>query len=309
MRTLPLIPYETLKKLISGDFTTKQIDYFIHLCKICDKNGVIKSKSMGALLEKVCKKDVYLLSRSSGYRAMAYLLKKDLLIKNKEGNIEIKGYKKAFQKGSKGLVIMPMFFFSMGFKKLSKIEKRIALYFIGQIRNLKKVKYFTINIQKLGTSFGMNFSLMHPILHKLKSFFDFSFFHEGRVCRASYRKEYLLSKEMLESMTKDFKEEYLDEKGEEIRNLIYKMEIEKLLLNRKKNLYLEEFKRYVVSRSEVDIKENIHTMIHLLYEHTNKEIKYILELLSSKLRQFSDPIMHLGAYLKTLIKENIRPTM
>ncbi len=306
MRHLPLIPYETLKILINGSFTSKQMNYFIHLCKICDSDGVIKEKNRNSLLKKTFHKDPYLFSRGSGYRAMDCFLKQGLLYKNSKGELEIKGYKKAFKKGSKGMVTIPMFCFAMAFKNLSKIEKRVALYLIGQIRRLTKIKFFTINIQRMGTSFNTCFSTIYAVLEKLKHFFTLSFFHQEKVCRIAYKKEYLLSSSSLEEMITYFEErEENAQKMEYIKILMEKKHIKALLSDRKKQLYLKEFKSYVVPRKEVDIEENIKSILYLLCDYTNKEIEDILEMLSSKLRQFTDPILHLKAYVRAIIQENI----
>ncbi|CAH2215072.1 hypothetical protein [Tepidibacter aestuarii] len=303
MRNLPLIPYDTLRTLINGSFTSKQIDYFINLCRICNSNGVIKEKSMNSVINKI---DIYTSSRATGYRAINRFIDNNLLFINEEGDIEIKGYKEGFKKGSKGIVVIPMFCFSMEFKKLSKIEKRIALYLIGQIRKLNKIKYFTVNINKMVDLFGICFSYIHSAFDNIKTFFYFSFFHNQTVCRANYKHEYLLSEFILEDMTTDFKENHEhSEKGEEIISLIYSKDIDKLLLDRKKSLYIEELNKYIVSKKEVDVENNINIILNNLYKYSYKEIVHILDLLASKLRQFSDPIMHFNAYLKTLIEESI----
>ena len=101
MRNLPLIPYETLKELIRGSYTSKQINYFIHLCKMCNSNGIIEEKNINIILEKALNKDKYLFSRASGYRAMAHFTKSNILFTNDDGHLEIKGYEKSFKKGSK----------------------------------------------------------------------------------------------------------------------------------------------------------------------------------------------------------------
>ncbi len=303
MKNLPLVPYDTLRTLINGSFTSKQIDYFINLCKICDSNGVIKEKSMNSVINKI---DIYTSSRATGYRAINRFIEDGLLFINKEGDIEIKGYKAGFKKGSKGIIVIPMFCFSMGFRKLGKLEKRAALYLIGQIRKLNKIKYFTVNINKMVDLFGICFSYVHNTLDSINSFFDFSFFHNQTVCRANYKDEYLLHKFMLEDMTDDFKENHEhSEKGESIISLIYSKDIDKLLLDRRKALYVEELNKYIVSKKEVDIENNIDSILSNLHRYSYKKISYILDLLASKLRQFSDPIIHFNAYLKTLIEESL----
>ncbi|WP_145993149.1 hypothetical protein [Tepidibacter mesophilus] len=303
MRNLPLIPYENLRTLINGSFTSKQIDYYINLCRICDSNGVIKEKSMNSVINKI---DIYTSSRATGYRAVNKFIKENLLFINEEGDIEIKGYKSGFKKGSKGIVVIPMFCFSMEFKKLGKLQKRVALYLIGQIRKLNKIKYFTVNINKMVDLFGICFSYVHNTLESIKCFFDFSFFHNQTVCRTNYKEEYLLSEFMLEDMTANFKENHEhSEKGEDIISLIYSKDIDKLLLDRKKALYVEELNKYIVSKKEVDVESNIGVILSNLCRYSYKKISHILDQLASKLRQFSDPIMHFNAYLKTLTKESV----
>ena len=191
MRDLPLVPYESLIKLINGNFTSKQMNYFIHLCKMCDKNGIIEEKNISSILETALNKDAYLLSRASGYRAMAHFINNNILFYNSHNNLEIRNYKESFYKGSKGLVVIPMFCFSMKFKSLSKLQKRIAVYLIAQIRNITSERFYTFNIKKVCKKLHIKIDAFLSALSALECYFDTAFFHKETVCRISYKKSYL----------------------------------------------------------------------------------------------------------------------
>ena len=304
MRDLPLVPYESLIELIDGNFTSKQMDYYFHLCKICNKDGVIKDKSINALIENSLQRDSYLLSRASVYRAVQGFVDKNIVFYNNASELEITNYKKSFAKGSKGLVVMPMFTFSMGFRRLSKLQKRVGLYIIAHIRSLSSEKAYTFNIKKMCKSFSIRVDAFHSTLDALSRFFDIALFHKGSVCRACYKKEYLLSVDTVKSLGN-----YYDDKAGEdgvafIKELIYKLKIDKLLSDRRKNLYLEDVNRYLTSDARLSLSYNIDLIVKMLVSLSRVRARDVLDSLASKLRQFSDPIMNLGGYIRVLIEED-----
>lgn len=313
MRNLPLIPYDIFKKLTLENFTSKQIDLYLNLCKICNSNGKIDDKSKNSLINKIFTSidnistafSGGIVSRSTAYRSIDKFIETGLLDVNEDGSLNIPMYRESFEEGSNGLVAIPMFCFTSKFKNLNKKIKQLALYFIGQIRDITKNSApFPINVQNLAKKFNTYFSNVHNYLMQLKDFFVISLFHQDTVCMTSIRNQYLIDSSLLESMTKNFSEnDEHNEKAIEIKSLLKSKEILQKLETRREQL---ASKKIEFEEDEVNTNKNIAVIVKKLKKYSYSDCSFILELLNSKLNQFSDPIHSLGAYITTLVKEHLK---
>lgn len=322
MRALPLIPYNNLQILTNGNFSSKQIDYYIQIHKICDSNGISDDISLNSFINKILHTVGNIFSRSTGYRSIDKFVHTNLLEVDEKGRLVIPKYKDAFEEGSSGLVPIPMFCYTYDFRHLNKLCKRVAYYLIGQIRELKKIKTFPVNVEKLAKKFGVCYSNMYTTLTTLSNFFHLSFQHQDTVCLISYKKQYLLPKEIsIKEMTNNYHttENHYSKATDMIKDLLRTKGIVELLEQRR-NIFLnnpsgdkltardELFGSNVTieTTDEIDLTKNINTIIKNLYKYTYSESSFVLDLLQSKLRQYSRPVYNLSAYLREIINGHLK---
>lgn len=291
--------------MINSNYTSTQLDFLIALHQFCDSNGLIKRneyQSLNQLINAMITR-IPLLSRATGYRAVKKFIKDNLLSIDEAGNLVIQNYCDAFKEGSDGYVVIPIFFYTGYFRKLDKLSKQLALYLIGQIRVLDHHKAFTINVKKLADRFNTYYSKILDSLELISSFFQTSFFNFKTIVQIALRRQFFIQVDAIKELIQNYSPNNENKKKvKRIRSLV--KNIENLLQYRAELLAK---KKKDIPVLETDIYWNTEEIIYRLEKFTLRESYTLLDLLKVKLRDYSNPIDSLAAYITSLIQNYIVP--
>ena len=294
-------PSDIAKKLIEDGLSKRAIQYFIGLLTEVNTNGEIVDVPLFNIIDIVRVKYGYSLAALSTLYYVHKVLVKKGYISFKDNRLTIVGYKDAYEAGSNGTFNLPLCIFTGSFINLSVAATRLALLWLEQIRTITKHKTigYPINKQSYAQLHKRCPHEVRTVIEELEFMFDIAEYSEITY-KIALKREYLI--ENIEDI----------EGKRQPESLLYKSTWNTIVDISNKtgitNLLLEREIKYKDTNSykEISLIESIAVMTKLLKRYKTNRIKYVLEILKDKLRNYSDPIRSIGAFIQSLIDAHIK---